>query len=120
MIARKLPADLMAAVEAKAASAAGVASRIWAKDDTVWGHVGQEEVSNRLGWLDIADRLRPEADDLVSFARAVAEEGMTDVVLLGMGGSSLASPRQRLPSSIAESSSPATSAPISAAGTSPK
>ena len=90
MIARKLTVELRAVVDAKAASAAGVASRIWARDDTVWGEAGQPEVSDRLGWLDIADRLRAEADDLVSFARSVADEGMTDVVLLGMGGSSLA------------------------------
>ncbi len=90
MIGRQLTEEQAAAVEAKAASAAGIASRIWAEDDTVWGAHGQEEVANRLGWLDIADRLRAEADDLVAFARAAAEDGMTDVVLLGMGGSSLA------------------------------
>ena len=90
MIARSLPTGLQGAVDDKAAAAAGIASRIWAHDDTVWGAAGQEEVSNRLGWLDIADRLRAEADDLVAFARTIAADGLTDVVLLGMGGSSLA------------------------------
>ena len=92
MISRSLPGALQEAVDAKAraASEAGIAGRIWAKDDTVWGPAGQPEVANRLGWLDIADRLRAEADDLVAFARTVAADGMTDVVLLGMGGSSLA------------------------------
>jgi glucose-6-phosphate isomerase len=90
MISRSLPDTLGDAVDAKAAAAAGVAARIWAKDDTVWGPAGQPEVSDRLGWLDIADRLRAEAEDLVAFARSVADDGLTDVVLLGMGGSSLA------------------------------
>ncbi len=90
MIGRALPEELLPAVEKKVADAAGIAGRIWAKDDTVWGPAGQEEVSNRLGWLDIADRLRGEVDDLVAFAKAAVDEGMTDVVLLGMGGSSLA------------------------------
>lgn len=92
MISRALPDALRAAVDAKALAAAEarIAGRIRAGDDTVWGPPGQPEVADRLGWLDIADRLRAEADDLVAFARAAAEDGMTDAVLLGMGGSSLA------------------------------
>jgi len=92
MISRSLPEALQGAVDttARAAAEAQIATRIWAKDDTVWGPSGQAEVADRLGWLDVADRLRAEADDLVAFARAIAEDGMTDAVLLGMGGSSLA------------------------------
>jgi hypothetical protein len=90
MISRALTDEQRATIDAKAREAGGIAARIWAKDDTVWGPAGQEEVANRLGWLDIADRLRAEADDLVAFARTVAEDGLSDVVLLGMGGSSLA------------------------------
>ena len=67
-----------------------IVKRIWAKDDTVWGPAGQEEVGNRLGWLTIASRLADEVDDLQAFASGVSEAGYTDVVLLGMGGSSLA------------------------------
>ncbi len=92
MIARELSDEQTDTVEAKAAEAAEqqVGSRIWKHEDTVWGPAGQDEVSNRLGWLDIANRLFPEADDLTEFARQAAQDGMTDVVLLGMGGSSLA------------------------------
>ena len=85
-----LPADLVDAVKAKVEQTDGLVDRIWGEDDTVWGEAGQAEVSDRLGWLDIADRLAAEADDLRAFAKEVAEEGLTDVVLLGMGGSSLA------------------------------
>jgi glucose-6-phosphate isomerase/transaldolase/glucose-6-phosphate isomerase len=54
------------------------------------GTAGQDEVGNRLGWLTIASRLADEVDDLRAFASGVSEAGYTDVVLLGMGGSSLA------------------------------
>jgi transaldolase/glucose-6-phosphate isomerase len=67
-----------------------VARRIWRKDDTLWGPAGQPEVANRLGWLTVAEQMREELDDLQAFAVGVRDEGVKDVVLLGMGGSSLA------------------------------
>jgi transaldolase/glucose-6-phosphate isomerase len=67
-----------------------VAHRIWKKDPTLWGPAGQAEVSNRLGWLTIVDTMLEAVDDLEDFARAIRDEGIRDVVLLGMGGSSLA------------------------------
>jgi len=67
-----------------------VAHRIWKKDDTLWGPAGQAEVSNRLGWLTIVDTMTEAVDDLDAFATEIRDEGFQDVVLLGMGGSSLA------------------------------
>src|ERR687890_1552270 len=67
-----------------------VAHRVWKKDDTLWGPAGQAEVSDRLGWLTIADTMLDALDDLEGFAREIRDEGFHDVVLLGMGGSSLA------------------------------
>jgi transaldolase / glucose-6-phosphate isomerase len=67
-----------------------VARRIWRKDDTLWGPAGQPEVANRLGWLTVAEQMRDGLADLQAFADEVRDEGVTDVVLLGMGGSSLA------------------------------
>jgi transaldolase len=67
-----------------------VARRIFKKDDTLWGPAGQPEVKNRLGWLDVHDRLLDEADDLMAFARQARADGLTEAVVLGMGGSSLA------------------------------
>lgn len=62
-----------------------IVSRIWGKDSTVW--TGRDE-SRWLGWLDVTDR------ELPRFARyrRVAEiaRQFDDVVLVGMGGSSLA------------------------------
>jgi transaldolase/glucose-6-phosphate isomerase len=67
-----------------------VAHRIWKKDDTLWGPAGQPEVANRLGWLTIAETMSEAIDDLDAFATEIRDEGFQDVVLLGMGGSSLA------------------------------
>jgi transaldolase/glucose-6-phosphate isomerase len=64
---------------------AELVERIWGRDATVW--TGRDE--NRwLGWLDEPQRMRERALELEEFAAETAEFG--DVVLLGMGGSSLA------------------------------
>ncbi|MDQ3721891.1 MAG: bifunctional transaldolase/phosoglucose isomerase [Actinomycetota bacterium] len=67
-----------------------VARRIWSKDDTLWGPAGQAEVADRLGWLTAHDTYGDQIDDLEAFAAAAADDGYTDCVMLGMGGSSLA------------------------------
>ncbi len=66
-----------------------VVGRIWERDHTLW-KPDPTEIANRLGWLDIANRLLPEADRLAGFAGAVRSDGYTHALLLGMGGSSLA------------------------------
>jgi transaldolase / glucose-6-phosphate isomerase len=78
------------AARVKQAAQEDVARRIWRKDDTLWGPPGQAEVANRLGWLAVAEQMREQLGDLQAFAEAVRDEGVKDVVLLGMGGSSLA------------------------------
>jgi transaldolase / glucose-6-phosphate isomerase len=87
-----LPDDVEPRVAARVKQAAqdDVARRIWRKDDTLWGPAGQAEVANRLGWLAVTDHMGEDLGDLQAFAEAVRDEGVTDVVLLGMGGSSLA------------------------------
>ena len=67
-----------------------VARRIWSKDDTLWGPAGQAEVADRLGWLNAHETYEEEIDDLEAFALQAVQDGYTDAVLLGMGGSSLA------------------------------
>ncbi len=47
-------------------------------------------IANRLGWLHAHDAMRGHVPDLERFAADVRADGITDVVLLGMGGSSLA------------------------------
>jgi transaldolase/glucose-6-phosphate isomerase len=87
-----LPDELEPAISARGRAAidAEVATRIWRKDDTLWGEHGAPEVGNRLGWLTTAETLREALPDLQAFAAQAVADGLTDCVLLGMGGSSLA------------------------------
>jgi glucose-6-phosphate isomerase len=71
------------------AKADRLVERIWQRDYTVWGQT-PDEISNRLGWLDIAERMRAEVPALEQFAKDLKSEGFTHALLLGMGGSSLA------------------------------
>jgi transaldolase / glucose-6-phosphate isomerase len=87
-----LPDDLEPAISARAKAAveSDVATRIWRKDDTLWGEHGAPEVGDRLGWLTTDETLREALPDLQAFAKQAVADGLTDCVLLGMGGSSLA------------------------------
>ena len=66
-----------------------VVRRIWGGDHTVWTD-SEREITDRLGWLTVADSLTEQVDDLNSFASGVWADGIKSIVLLGMGGSSLA------------------------------
>jgi glucose-6-phosphate isomerase len=63
--------------------AAELVDRIWARDPTIW--TGTDEAS-WLGWLDEPGRMLERMPELQALDRSAHE----DVVLLGMGGSSLA------------------------------
>jgi transaldolase / glucose-6-phosphate isomerase len=91
-VSADLPAALEQAVAARLKKAADddVAHRIWHRDGTLWAPAGTPEVTDRLGWLDISQKMLDQADDLEAFADEVRAAGYTDAVLLGMGGSSLA------------------------------
>ncbi len=60
--------------------------RLWSADATLW--TGRDE-SDWLGWLDIVENELCDVEHLREFAREVRAEKFTDVLLLGMGGSSL-------------------------------
>jgi glucose-6-phosphate isomerase len=91
-IEAQIPAALSGAVEAKVALAqeAHVGERLRGEDATLWGPAGTPEVANRLGWLTIAERMFGELGRLELFAAEAHDDELTDIVLLGMGGSSLA------------------------------
>ncbi|GLY28732.1 glucose-6-phosphate isomerase [Kineosporia sp. NBRC 101731] len=67
-----------------------VASRILAKDPTLWGEAAVSEASVRLGWVGLADSSRPLVEPIESLRAELLAEGIDRVVLCGMGGSSLA------------------------------
>jgi glucose-6-phosphate isomerase len=63
--------------------------RLWAKDSTLWSSApgSREEIRDRLGWLNVAEKMLEHEAQF----RELARDGRTysDIVLLGMGGSSL-------------------------------
>jgi RpiB/LacA/LacB family sugar-phosphate isomerase len=68
------------------------AKRLWAEDAGLWSDdpAVQATVANRLGWLRSPAAMQGHVEELSHFAREVCAEEIRDVVLLGMGGSSLA------------------------------
>jgi transaldolase/glucose-6-phosphate isomerase len=71
-------------------TAGGAARRIWNKDFTFWSPVEVPEIADRLGWLRLPETMQDEIDDIAAFAEKVRSEEIEHIVLLGMGGSSLA------------------------------
>jgi transaldolase/glucose-6-phosphate isomerase len=66
-----------------------IMGRIWKHDHTVW-KPDPDEITNRLGWLHIARVMQENVPRLEKFVQGVRADGYTEVLLLGMGGSSLA------------------------------
>jgi glucose-6-phosphate isomerase len=65
-------------------------ARIWLHDHTVWASE-PKEITNRLGWLHCPERMIQHTKYLESFvAEIILENRFTNVILCGMGGSSLA------------------------------
>ena len=73
------------------AGAERLVARLSDEDASLWSdEAGQQaEIGNLLGWIRIAERLEPEAEAIAEWAAEAAAD-IDDVVLLGMGGSSLA------------------------------
>lgn len=61
-------------------------SRLWAKDASLW--TGGDE-SKWLGWLNIVAEELADTQKYRDLRRDIEEEGFTDILLMGMGGSSL-------------------------------
>ncbi|HEY7705213.1 MAG TPA: glucose-6-phosphate isomerase [Acidimicrobiia bacterium] len=66
----------------------GMIKRLWDGDPTIWGDRSTPELSNRLGWLRLHETIRLR--DIDKITAPLLDVGLSDVVLLGMGGSSLA------------------------------
>lgn len=72
-----------------------VSRRIWRKDGTVWVPDPEEatrtaDLTGRMDWLSLPEVMSDELENLQDFSREVRDGGFSRVVLLGMGGSSLA------------------------------
>jgi transaldolase/glucose-6-phosphate isomerase len=85
---------LAASVKRRVASliADSAPARLWSHDPTLWtaDPAGQAEIRKRLGWLDLPRTSRAVLKEINDFAAQVRRDGLTHVLLLGMGGSSLA------------------------------
>ena len=83
-----LPDTLAAAVKTAASDwqSSGKMQRLWARDATLW--TGTFE-AGWLGWLDIVEDQIAHDIELRNLAKEVWSAGFKDVLLLGMGGSSL-------------------------------
>ena len=68
-------------------------NRFYAKDASLWTDdpKKQEEVGNRMGWLSAPQKGDTIVPELIMFASQVKSAGFTHALLIGMGGSSLAS-----------------------------
>ncbi|HEX4772405.1 MAG TPA: bifunctional transaldolase/phosoglucose isomerase [Bryobacteraceae bacterium] len=85
----KLPASLQTAVKKASADweKDKKTQRLWQHDASLW--TGKDE-SKWLGWLDIIDQQLADASKFKALTAEVQEDGFKHLLLLGMGGSSLA------------------------------
>lgn len=69
-----------------------LAGRLWQRDASLWttDAARQETIRKRLGWLTVVKAMKEQADGLKHFADEIVAAGFKHVLLLGMGGSSLA------------------------------
>ena len=68
--------------------AASVPKRLHAHDFTLWSD-DPTEIADRLAWLTLPSDVLPRISELRRFVESVQSAGYRNIVLLGMGGSSL-------------------------------
>jgi glucose-6-phosphate isomerase len=88
LTAGPLESKLHAAVDA----ARRAATALWTRDPSAWSPdpTAQEAIADRLGWMSSPALMADSIERLQTFADSIKRDGFKDVVLLGMGGSSLA------------------------------
>jgi glucose-6-phosphate isomerase len=86
------PGPIASRVQTDAPAAHRAATAMWRRDPGAWSTAPavQATIANRLGWLDSPALMADSLDRIKVFADGVRRDGFTNVVLLGMGGSSLA------------------------------
>ncbi|MDO7876386.1 hypothetical protein Q5H93_16700 [Hymenobacter sp. ASUV-10] len=73
-------------------TAADFNSRFWQKDATLWTSdaEAQESIRSFMGWLRVAEDLKKAVPEIEAFVEEVRAAGFKHVVVMGMGGSSMA------------------------------
>ena len=87
-----VPGPLAQTLDGHSDAAVQAARGLFAKDPATWSTdpAIQQKIANRLGWLSSPALMAESVGRVKAFAEGVRRDGFTDVVLLGMGGSSLA------------------------------
>ncbi len=92
--ARNQLGPLAASVARRVAALEEIAlpSRLWKHDPSLWTdeRQGAAEIRIRLGWLDAPQKSRPLLESLAALRQSIRKDGIRRILLLGMGGSSLA------------------------------
>lgn len=67
--------------------------RLFQKDPTLWKDdpSSLKQIKNSLGWIEIPLKMKDKIEEIVRFRDEIINDGFKYAVLLGMGGSSLAS-----------------------------
>ena len=91
-LAVKVTGHVKSVVDAELPGLTGslIASGITAADPTLWGAAAEDEASRRLGWVRAVTVSRPLVAEITALRDELVAQGVTRVVLAGMGGSSLA------------------------------
>ncbi|OFV94408.1 MAG: hypothetical protein A3G76_11100 [Acidobacteria bacterium RIFCSPLOWO2_12_FULL_65_11] len=86
------PGPLRDVISGSAAAAERAGARLWRRDPSAWSGdpAVQQKIANRLGWLSAPALMADSLPRLQTFAASIKSRQFTDIVLLGMGGSSLA------------------------------
>lgn len=81
-------------------------ARLWNRDTSLFAPATapaavHSAIANRLGWLDTPETMRPKLAEIREVLAGARADGLTNMVLLGMGGSSLCADvlRQSVPHS---------------------
>jgi transaldolase / glucose-6-phosphate isomerase len=74
------------AAEMESWRAEGRIRRLWAGDKSLWSGTDEDKWT---GWLHILEQEMADVEGLSAFAKDISARGYTDIVLMGMGGSSL-------------------------------
>lgn len=67
-----------------------IAPSLAAKDPTLWGAEAEAEARIRLNWIDLPTTSQALLPQLAELATWASQNGLSNVILAGMGGSSLA------------------------------
>ena len=80
------------AIGERLGSMADFPRRLWQRDGTLFGQTPADHgvAEQYMGWLDIVQTMDANVEHLVELAEELEDDGIRKVVLMGMGGSSLA------------------------------